>query len=100
MARVVMSRTGQARVHQTVDHALSRVARMVANDAQRYAPVDTGAMRAGIEAEDGRSGVARVSVSRNVPGDDPNVPIYVEYGTRHMGAEPFMRPALFQRRVL
>lgn len=36
---------------------------------------------------------AVVVSTRKVKGDDPKVPVYLERGTRHMEARPYMRPA-------
>lgn len=36
---------------------------------------------------------AVVVSTRKAKGDDPKVPVYLERGTRHMEARPYMRPA-------
>ena len=65
------------------------LAQWAASRAQSYAPVDTGALKASIEAE-------RISRRRWEVG--PSVEIhyagYQEFGTRFMPAQPYMRPAL------
>lgn len=83
-----------------VDPALTRLLHHIADDARRYAPVETGALEAGIHVEDSVGGKGAVVSSREVPGDDPDVPVYVEYGTQNMAAQPYMRPAAYQRRSL
>jgi HK97 gp10 family phage protein len=60
----------------------------IADDAERLAPKDTGRMATSIEAH----------------GDEVHVGTdhwqFVEYGTRYMDAEPFMRPATYKHREL
>lgn len=64
------------------------VAEEIAQDAQRDAPKDTGQMAASVQAEG-----ADVTV-----GTDHWQ--FVEYGTRHMPPQPFMRPATYKSRTL
>lgn len=62
----------------------------VQNEARRLCPVDTGRLRASIHHVPGRD--ARgfyVQVGTNV-----NYAGFVEFGTRRMRAQPFLRPAL------
>ncbi len=56
----------------------------IVEDAKRYAPVDTGRLRNSIHRE-GDS----IVVSAPYAG-------YVEFGTRNMAPQPFLRPALFK----
>lgn len=100
MARVVVDPAAQAHIDALCDRLADRVAHAIASDARRYAPVDTGALRAGIDSEPAVNGHARVGASRDVPGDDPHVPTYVELGTRNMAAEPYLRPAAYQKRAV
>lgn len=69
---------------------LMRLGLLVQNNGRRFCPVDTGRLRASVQA---------------VPGEDARGPFvdvgtnveygpYVEYGTEHSPAQPFMRPAL------
>ncbi len=61
--------------------------------AQRYAPVDTGDLQRSISlqfVDDGCSALVEASV--NYAG-------YVEYGTRKMAAQPYLRPALAEQKV-
>jgi HK97 gp10 family phage protein len=61
----------------------------VTNYAKRFAPVRTGAMKNGITWEEGRDakGYFLAVLSRQPYWK------YVEFGTRSMSAQPFMRPA-------
>lgn len=74
------------------------VARIVAQNgaelqqkAQRKSPVDTGTLRRSIrlDIEDGGM-TAEVSANTEYAA-------YVEYGTRFMAAQPFLRPALAEQ---
>lgn len=58
------------------------VARAVVWHARKLAPVDTGWLKGSIEEKDG-----------NVVVSAPHA-VYVEFGTEHMEAQPFLRPAL------
>jgi HK97 gp10 family phage protein len=98
--RVVLTPDAGVKISAAVDAMLGRLAEEIAQDARRYAPRDTGALIAGIEATEPTNGSVRVVANRVVPGDDPKVPVYVEYGTRYMAAQPFMRPAAFRKRAV
>lgn len=85
---------------RSVDPALTRLLHDMADDARRYAPVDTGALQAGIDIEPSVMGEGALVSHRDVPGDDPSVPVFVELGTSDSPAQPFMRPAAYQRRSI
>lgn len=70
---------------------LERVADSVSSDAQRFAPVRTGRLRASIEPGPVEGDTVRVWAHASYAG-------YVEMGTRHMAAQPYLRPALYRRR--
>lgn len=69
------------------DAIVTKAAMDVEAGAKTRAPVDTGTLRASIQAT--RVGVAHWRV---VVGADYG--LYVEYGTYRMAARPFLRPAL------
>lgn len=98
--RIVMRPEGFAKIGAAVDRTVGRLVEDIADDARRFVPVDTGATRDGIEATGAVNGRARVNVTRLVPGDDPEVPKFIEFGTEDTPAQPFMRPALYRRRTL
>lgn len=59
--------------------------------AQRYAPVDTGNLKRSINMsilENGLTGQVRAEADYSP---------YVEWGTRYMSAQPFMRPAFHEQ---
>lgn len=65
-----------------IEHSISELKSEIVLFAKAFAAVDTGEMRSKIEET--KSGVvARADHSK-----------YVEFGTRFMRAQPFMRPAL------
>jgi HK97 gp10 family phage protein len=74
----------EARAQRVQENVLEDIAR----DARRHAPVETGELKASIHVE-GDSVVAESDHS-----------VYVELGTRHMHAQPYLRPALYKRRNL
>jgi HK97 gp10 family phage protein len=61
-------------------------AQFVAKRAREYAPVDTGYMRDHIHAKKQGDGAAMIS--------EAFYSGYVEWGTRYMAAQPFLRPAI------
>lgn len=69
-----------------VDRAVAKAAADVEAQAKIRAAVDTGFMRASIHAEKVGTGHHRVVVGAEYAQ-------YVEFGTRHMAAQPFLRPA-------
>jgi HK97 gp10 family phage protein len=69
---------------------LAKGAVRVTRRAKELAPVDTGRLRSSIDNDLGRDDrglVARI-------GSDVVYAPYVEFGTRRMRAQPFLRPAL------
>lgn len=80
-----LSRPGGA-AHNEV----TKLAIRVQNGAKRLCPVDTGRLRSSIVYEvaaTGRTITARIGTNVEYAG-------YVEFGTRHMRARPYLRPAL------
>lgn len=70
---------------------LQRAGIMAQNRARQLAPVDTGRLRASIVSKTTASTrtLEAVEVGTNV-----EYAPYVEFGTRYMRAQPFLRPAL------
>lgn len=69
---------------------LSRLGFMVQNAARVRCPVATGRLRSSIQSTSGRDSRGPfVDVGTNVVYAP-----HVEYGTQHMAAQPYMRPAL------
>lgn len=66
---------------------------LIVQDMKRMAPVLTGRLRDGIEAVPG--GFISID-ARNEQGQ--NYAPYVEYGTQHAPAQPFVRPAVYRKR--
>lgn len=66
-------------------------AMVLENAAKGYCPVDTGTLRRSIHTEVQPGSLDRVSA---LVGPDAPYGIYIEYGTRRMRAQPFLRPAV------
>lgn len=96
MAKWVIHWGNAARINTSP--LLRQLAEDVASDARAIAPVRTGALRAGIHVGAVGEDSAIVVSERHVPGEDPNVPFYVERGTSKMAAQPYLRPALYRYR--
>ena len=93
--------TGIAEVHRRSDALVERLADLSAQDMRRTAPVDTGDMVSTIRVEKPRDGVRHVKCGGTVgdSGEYVDYAVYVELGTSRMGAQPFMRPALYRLRT-
>ena len=71
-----------------VEHLLE----MAAEESRKRCPVDTGRLRRGIETD-----IDTGEASSDVIGvlyDDVDYAPFVEFGTRHMRAQPFLRPGM------
>jgi HK97 gp10 family phage protein len=64
----------------------------VRDEAQNHAPVLTGALKSGINVQGGGGTSAQVTASSLDGGAEREYAPYNEYGTRYMGAQPFMLP--------
>jgi HK97 gp10 family phage protein len=64
---------------------------VVQNEARKLCPVDTGRLRSSIMSSglqrDGKGAYVRIGTNVHYAG-------HVEFGTRFMAAQPYMRPAL------
>lgn len=93
---VVMDEGGFVRLSRLVDERLVHpITDAVADDMRRYVPVLTGALRGTITPHH-LKGEGRVTFGNVAEGIDYH--LYQEYGTSIMDAQPYARPALYQRR--
>lgn len=74
-----------------VDKALAQKAFQVENAAKRFAPVDTGRLRASITTVMGQDSLGLVAFV----GSNVTYAIYQECGTMYQSGTPFLRPALY-----
>lgn len=84
---------------------LRRLAEDVARDAEALAPERTGALKLETNVEGVYSNAAYVVAKPRNPGDvagghpdEAPYAYYVEKGTGHSKAQPFLRPALYRYR--
>lgn len=91
--RIVKSPDADTKLDVFLNRAIRHVADEIAADAQRYAPVDTGELVNSIHVHSETPRTARISA------EAPHAH-FVEFGTENMEAQPFMRPALYQKRNL
>ena len=79
----------------------------VADDMRRLVPVDKGFLRGGIRIKSVTKNRATIitdrppgggGVGRNQKQYVEEVPYFVEYGTAHSRAQPYIRPAVYRRR--
>jgi HK97 gp10 family phage protein len=73
-----------------------QIAGEIAADAKRSAPIRTGVLRGSIYSERLPNGGTRLNWRI---GATAAYAIFVEKGTRKMAAQPFLRPALYRRRI-
>jgi HK97 gp10 family phage protein len=92
--RVVINVSGVNAVVASGRRVRDEIAEEIASDMRRYVPVLSGDLRGTIRTEIGE--VARIWAGDASAGID--YPIYQEYGTTRMAAQPFMRPAVYQYR--
>lgn len=79
------TRAASAAVHRRAELATKKAAYDIEGHAKTRAPVRTGHLKTSIQAS-GHGLDWRV--------DSPaNYSLYVEFGTRHMGAQPYLLPA-------
>jgi HK97 gp10 family phage protein len=79
-----------AKVKIDSEAELWQFALMTQNLARLYCPVDTGRLRSSIQASRGRD---TTGVFADI-GTNVEYAVFVEFGTRYMAAQPYLRPAL------
>ncbi len=82
-------RLWQVTRRRAVADVVTEYAALIARDAKARAPVDTGALRASIEA---RTRGVLLTLAAEVVAGAPYA-IFVEHGTSRMSAQPFLFPA-------
>lgn len=94
MTRVVFDEAAMRKLFDSpegpVGKAVTKACIRVHGRARQLAPVDTGRLRSSIQYEVGRDG--RGIVGRI--GTNVHYAKHVEFGTRRMRAQPFLRPGL------
>lgn len=84
-----------ATVHAANEATVGPLTEAIADDARRYAPVLTGALRSSI-----RTGVDDSTGYVIAGNEDVDYAAYQEFGTSKMSAQPYLRPAAYKRRSL
>ena len=74
----------------TKEQALEAIGQTVENTAKQLVPVDTGILRASISHEQKDTSV---TIGSNV-----DYAVYIEKGTRHQAAKPYIEPAVNNNR--
>lgn len=72
------------------------------NQAKSLIPVDSGVMRDHLEVishHSQNSAASAVQVANSAKGGAQHAAIFLEYGTQHMQAHPFMRPAFESKKT-
>lgn len=79
-------------VQTHADNCARSFAEGVQQKAQGRAPVRTGALREGIKLNSQGGNSYEISAASTDGGASREYAAYNEFGTRYMGAQPFMRP--------
>lgn len=99
-------------VKKKVKKAVSDGADIVRDEAKRLVPVNTGRLRESIIARTAKRGISGIVIAdypkdagvrksktrKQAAGSQEYYAFAVEYGTRIMAAQPFMRPAMLNKR--
>jgi len=89
-ARIVIKYNNLPRIAERLPEAVSAIIRKAAFDVEANAkaivPVDTGKLKNSITSE-------FPSLTKAIIAPHTDYAIYVEFGTRHQRAQPYMRPA-------
>jgi hypothetical protein len=94
-SRIEVDPTAQVHIAEVNDRLRRWLAGQITSDARRIGAVDTGTMVENIQpALDSHVVVAPFGGAE----ENPDVPIWQEYGTENMPAQPFLRPAAYRRR--
>jgi hypothetical protein len=97
MAHVTLIQSG---ISALADDCLSHgeaVALAIGVDAETVAPIRTGALRMSANVEEIARGIWRISFGRGLLDGRA---VYQELGTSKMRAQPYLRPAAYQRRAM
>ena len=95
MSTVIIDRNGMEQVRIAAVRGTLQLTEDMAGDMRRYAPVDQGDLVASIRVDPG-SAVHRIWIGDVAGGVDYH--LYQEFGTSVMAAQPYIRPAVYQRR--
>lgn len=79
-------KNGRAKAQQLAEQRAALLAQELRTEAVKAAPVDTGRLRQSI-------GVKQIGRGHYRVGTNVKYAPFVEFGTRHTRAQPFMRPA-------
>lgn len=88
--RISASRKLHEKMSKALLPKLEQIAKNIERDAKRRCPVDTGELRKTIRVWVVKS---TGDIHGTAGSEDVNYAGYVEYGTRRMKAQPFLRPA-------
>lgn len=76
--------------------ALEKIGKDIVSDSKRLCPVYTGDLRSTIRQSSKHDGEVTITAGNRELGID--YALFVEYGTRHMIAQPYLRPAALRKR--
>lgn len=95
MGKVVIDYGGWGQVRAAAVRGTLPIVQDMAADMRRYAPVLSGELVDTIRVEPGTA-VHRIVIGDVAGGVDYH--LYQEFGTSRMAAQPFIRPAVYQKR--
>lgn len=83
---------GQA-AENVLEKAAEAGGKVALSDAKRRCPIDTGNLKNSLHLDNGKKSERRAEVKIS-QGKDEFYGTFVELGTKHQKAQPFMRPAI------
>jgi len=95
MGSVIINYGGLGEVRAEAARGCLFIVEAMADDMRRYAPVLSGELVASIRVEPGAV-VHRIWIGDVAGGVDYH--LYQEFGTSVMAAQPYIRPAVYQKR--
>jgi hypothetical protein len=103
MARVEIDHAGLTALGDHVNHKFGDMALDMGVDAERYAPVRTGALKISVHVVEDSAGHWRIVAGTGLPDGRA---VYQEMGTHNqdgtlrMRAQPYIRPAVYKKRAV
>jgi HK97 gp10 family phage protein len=90
-----------SQLNQHLPAMVQQAAQLIEADIQMRMPQDSGALKRAVQHTVTRQSLqatAEVFIADSAPGGAHHYAVFQEYGTQHLPAQPFMRPAVLAAR--
>ena len=84
-------------LNQQLPAIVQQAAQLIEADLQRHMPQDSGALKRAVQHSVSRQALqatVEVLIADSAPGGAHHYAVFQEYGTQHLPAQPFFRPAV------